>query len=63
MGNRASANNEFTDSEILKIWKSTRTLTPKALPLHNALRLRFRWYYRWHLNPFSSIVHSGILAI
>ena len=51
------------DKEIAKIQKSTQATVPVMVPLHDVLRQKYRWYYHWHLNPFSSIVHSGILAI
>jgi len=37
------------DDEIMKIQKSTRTLIPHLEPAHNFCRMKFQWYYRWHL--------------
>ena len=51
------------DAEIAKIQKSTRTSVPAMLPLHDVLRQKYPWYYKWHLNPYASMVHWGILLI
>ncbi len=51
------------DTEIVKLQKSTRTTVPAMLPLHDILRQKFRWYYKWSLWPFSKVVHALILLL
>lgn len=51
------------DEKILRIQKSTKTLFKFLIPLHDRLRLRFRWYYIWHLNPYFTIYHLLMLIV
>ena len=51
------------DAKIFLIQNSTRTLIPVTIPLHNFLRMRFRWYYNWHLKPYARNVHWAILGV
>lgn len=51
------------DQRIATIQRSTRTSIPFFIPSHNILRMRFRWYYRWHLFPMANFVHFAILFI
>ena len=51
------------EKKIAKIQQSTRTTLPLFVPAHNSLRLRYKWYYRWHLFPLASFVHLSILLI
>lgn len=55
-------NDEF-DKQIINIQKSTKTSFGIILPLHNSLRMRSKWYYNWHLNPWASKLHKGILSL
>lgn len=36
---------------------------PFFVPVHNTLRMRFKWYYHWHLFPLADFVHLAILLI
>ena len=56
---------ELADLEVQMaiVQKSTRTLIPKFLRLHNYCRMRWRWYYQWSRKPYSSTVHWVILAV
>ncbi|MFA6492866.1 MAG: fibronectin type III domain-containing protein [Patescibacteria group bacterium] len=51
------------DAEISKITKSTRATVPAMTPLHDILRQKYPWYYRWHLNPLSKVVHTLVLGL
>lgn len=50
------------DLKLIRIQKSTRTLFGVFSPLHNWFRMKFRWYYNWHLNPYYKTVHYATLA-
>lgn len=54
---------ERIDDRIVAIQRSTRTLMPSLAPLHNLLRMRWRWYYHWHLRRGVSLIHYVFLAI
>lgn len=43
--------------EIFLIQNSTGTLIPKFVRLHHRLRQKYRWYYQWHVQPFTKNVH------
>ncbi|MFA7244531.1 MAG: hypothetical protein WC080_04585, partial [Patescibacteria group bacterium] len=47
----------------MNVQKSTRTTFSRFSPWHNALRMKSRWYYRWHLNNIASPIHWGILVL
>ncbi|KKR29990.1 MAG: Cytochrome c, partial [Candidatus Woesebacteria bacterium GW2011_GWA1_39_8] len=51
------------DAQLSKIQKSTRTLVPAVLPLHDILRQKYSWYYKWSLFPASKIIHWLILLL
>ena len=51
------------DAEIIIVQKSTRTLMPFMTKPHNYLRMKYRWYYNWHLKPYARNVHWGILGL
>ncbi|KKT80637.1 MAG: hypothetical protein UW78_C0030G0003, partial [Candidatus Azambacteria bacterium GW2011_GWA1_44_9] len=51
------------DAEIARITKSTRTTVPALLSIHDLLRQKYPWYYKWHLNPWSSKIHTAILSL
>ncbi|MCX6807083.1 MAG: hypothetical protein NT135_03130, partial [Candidatus Berkelbacteria bacterium] len=51
------------DYQIELVQKSTKTLIPALAPAHHYLRSHFKWYYRWHIKPYTSIVHTVILLI
>ncbi|PIS07475.1 hypothetical protein COT78_03310 [Candidatus Berkelbacteria bacterium CG10_big_fil_rev_8_21_14_0_10_43_13] len=45
------------DDEIYMVQRSTKTLVPFMAPLHNKLRMKYKWYYGWHLKRYSDLVH------
>ncbi len=49
------------DKKIRRAQKSTGTLFNLAIPLHDKLRQRFNWYYRWHMLPVAPLVHWLVL--
>jgi len=57
------ANVSDIDQKISQIQQSTRTSFGVLLPLHERMRMRFRWYYNWHLKRSSKWVHLGFLAL
>jgi len=50
------------DKEIHRIQKSTRTLFRRFSRAHNHLRMKYSWYYSWHLKPYHRHVHYSTLA-
>ena len=51
------------DQDIARVQKSTRTTVAGLVPLHNKLRMRYSWYYNWHLNSYANKLHLLILAL
>ncbi|MEI6499256.1 MAG: hypothetical protein WCO23_04800, partial [bacterium] len=51
------------DREIIAIQRSTRVLFPIFAKPHNRLRHKYRWYYNWHKNAYSTHIHSVIVAL
>ena len=47
--------------ETFIIQKSTKTTIPQFLRLHDKLRMKYRWYYNWHLLPYAGKVHWAAL--
>ena len=47
--------------ETYIIQKSTKTTFPQFLRLHDKLRMKYRWYYNWHLLPYAGKVHWATL--
>ncbi|MFA7244068.1 MAG: hypothetical protein WC080_02170 [Patescibacteria group bacterium] len=47
----------------MKVQKSTRTTFSRFSPWHNALRMKFGWYYKWHLSGSSSPFHWMFLTL
>ena len=65
-GEKTILNNSDTDlldRKILKIHKSTKTLFHHFRAPHNHLRMKYSWYYRWHLNSHAKLLHWATLAI
>ena len=54
---------EEIDNKIVLIQDSTKTLIPQFAPLHHFFRQKSKWYYNWHLRPYASKMHWGILSI
>ena len=57
---------KFYDNKLeLKMYmiqKSTKTTFPQFVRLHNKLRMRYKWYYRWHLAPLANKLHWSALG-
>lgn len=51
------------DQEIFAIQKSTKTTFSFFVPVHNYYRTKYQWYYNWHIKPYASKVHMGILTL
>ena len=52
-----STNTHDLDLKMQRIQKSTRTSFTSLIPLHDRIRMRYGWYYRWHLKPSASKIH------
>ena len=50
------------EEEIYIIQKSTKTTFPQFLKLHEKLRMKYKWYYRWHLLPYANKLHLSALG-
>lgn len=48
------------DQKIAQIQKSTKTTVPQAVPMHDKMRMKYKWYYNWHIMPYSSSIHWGV---
>lgn len=51
------------EEKIRRIQNSTKVLWPLFSTAHNYLRMRFDWYYRWHMNKNCYLLHITILFI
>jgi hypothetical protein len=51
------------DHQISQIQQSTRTSFNIFIPIHERLRMKYGWYYKWHLNRNAKWVHLAILAL
>ncbi len=54
---------EDMEEQILAIQRSTRTLLPGFIRVHNWCRMNSRWYYKWHLFKYATLVHVGVLLL
>lgn len=54
---------EDLEQEMHRLQRSTKTLFRFFAPLHNLLRHRSGWYYRWHLRPYHRHVHYSALTV
>jgi hypothetical protein len=50
------------DEQIEQIQRSTKTTFKQFVIAHNNLRMRFKWYYRWHLWKGASFIHLAVLV-
>ena len=55
--------NRDIDYNIWAIQRSTRTSFKSFVKLHNYLRTKSKFYYFWHANKLSSVMHQTILAL
>lgn len=51
------------DGRLEAIQRSTKTLMPWMVPVHDRLRMKYGWYYRWSMLRYSSLVHYVVLFI
>lgn len=51
------------DKEIWRVQKSTKTLFKAFNKVHNELRSKYKFYYNWHLNPYSDLTHWIVLIM
>ena len=51
------------DARISDIQNGTRALIPAVVPLHDILRQKFQWYYRWTAWPISKTINILVLLI
>lgn len=51
------------DKKIWQLQRSTRTLFKSFAKLHNVLRAKYKFYYNWHLNPYSDLTHWIVLIV
>ena len=54
--------NKKLDKQIVRIWQSTRVSVPFLQHYHETMRMRYKWYYQWHLWPYSRAAHVLILS-
>ena len=54
--------NKALEIKMFLIQKSTNTTLPQFIKLHNKLRMRYKWYYKWHLMPIANKLHWGVLG-
>ena len=55
-------NQEEVEHQLAAIQKGTRTSMPWFLPIHERMRMKYGWYYRWHMHTFASTLHWVILV-
>jgi len=51
------------EQRIEAIQRSTRSDFSSLSRAHNYLRLKFRWYYKWHTLKATNAVHYAILGV
>ncbi len=51
------------EKKIINLQRSTSTSLPIFTRLHNALRMKHKWYYNWHLKPNSTKIHKAIAIV
>ncbi|TSC93464.1 MAG: hypothetical protein CEN89_1 [Candidatus Berkelbacteria bacterium Licking1014_7] len=56
-------NSKRSDEKIIRIQKTTRSAWNWSTKAHNFLRMKFKWYYKWHANPVSSHIHWSIMLL
>jgi len=49
------------EEKINMINRSTIVLMPQFSYLHNYLRMKYVWYYKWHFNRKFILIHSLVL--
>ena len=57
-----AAKNKELEIQLYMVQKSTKTTFPQFVKLHNKLRMRFKWYYNWHLWPNVNRLHWSALG-
>ena len=56
-------NTEELDKDINSIQKSTKTTFPAFTRIHDKMRMKFSWYYNWHISGVANYIHIIILAV
>lgn len=51
------------EQEIARIQYSTKVNIAYLGPWHNALRMKFNWYYRWHMSRIAHFLHYATLIV
>ena len=51
------------DARIAEIQKGTRATVPAMIPLHDILRQKFGWYYKWSTWPAAKFINILILIV
>jgi len=51
------------DNKIESIQRSTKTLMPWMVPVHDRLRMKYGWYYHWSMLKYSSLMHFVALFV
>lgn len=51
------------EKKIYELELSTKTTFPQFVPVHNSLRMKYSWYYKWHSFRYASLVHIMFLLI
>ena len=51
------------DKKIIQVQQSTKTSIPVLQRYHEKMRMRYEWYYKWHLWPYSRTAHFLILGV
>ena len=62
-GNKHLEELKNIDSQILAVQKSTKTSFSFFTPVHNYCRTQYDWYYNWHIKPYATKIHTGVLTL
>lgn len=49
------------EKQIESIQHSTKVDIPELAPIHNYLRMKYRWYYRWHMSKLAHLIQYVVL--
>jgi photosystem II stability/assembly factor-like uncharacterized protein len=60
---RGSGGDLELEKQIEAIQRSTKTLFGFFIPVHNWLRMRYKWYYKWHMKTYASPAHWIFLGL
>ena len=51
------------DARLAEVQKGTKAAIPAMVPLHDIMRQKFHWYYKWSTWPASKFINILILVI